>query len=228
MDEDEEGIIPLNLEFTNNLRDRIVKKIAEHFTDEKIDSKLKEIEIILGNPMEKWLARDFFEYHINLYLRRPVYWQLSSFRFGKNKAPPGIFSCFLHYLKITPDTIAKIQVNYVSKVKDSLFHEKGRIQALLEEERIKPKSLKLKSYVKQYQNIEGQLTEITEFEHRLQELVSPREKKTKLSKKSLWLLEKIAEVRDNGWVPNLDYGVKVNIEPLKELKLLPKIADKVK
>jgi hypothetical protein len=36
------------------------------------------------------------------------------------------------------------------------------------------------------------------------------------------------EVQDNGWTPILDPGVRVNIEPLKEAKLLPVAAERVK
>jgi hypothetical protein len=40
--------------------------------------------------------------------------------------------------------------------------------------------------------------------------------------------QKIAEVRDNGYNPIIDYGVRVNIEPLKEAGLLHKAARRVK
>ena len=50
----------------------------------------------------------------------------------------------------------------------------------------------------------------------------------KLDEDSTWLERKIAEVRDNGWTPVIDYGVRVNIEPLKEADVLHRAADRVK
>jgi len=55
----------------------------------------------------------------------------------------------------------------------------------------------------------------------------PREDKT-LDIGRGWVDRTIAEVRDNGWTPILDHGVRVNIEPLKEAKILAKAAERAK
>jgi hypothetical protein len=72
------------------------------------------------------------------------------------------------------------------------------------------------------------LEELQTFEKTLEEVRNPRPDKTKLPKNPTWLQQKIAEVRDNGYNPVIDYGVRVNIEPLKEAILLHKAAQRVK
>ena len=47
-----------------------------------------------------------------------------------------------------------------------------------------------------------------------------------------WVKQKIAEVTGGpaygrGWLPVLDYGVRVNIEPLKLAGVLPRAADRI-
>jgi hypothetical protein len=40
--------------------------------------------------------------------------------------------------------------------------------------------------------------------------------------------EKVNEIVANGYNPNLDYGVRVNIEPLKQKGILPRGAERVR
>ena len=77
----------------------------------------------------------------------------------------------------------------------------------------------------EYERLSNQLEELEKLDNALTELMKPRQ--TRLSPDSKWIDRAIAEVRKNGWNPVTDYGVRVNIEPLKELGLLHKAADKV-
>ena len=72
------------------------------------------------------------------------------------------------------------------------------------------------------------MDELDAFDAALTAIHNPRQEKYKLPRRPRWVDEKIAEVRDNGWTPVIDYGVRVNIEPLKEAKVLPRAADRVK
>lgn len=227
-DEDPDGIVPIHLIFKSNLRARVLEKMQQDFSGKNFEEKLVEIENILNCSVETWIGEKFFEYHLTRYRVRPILWQITSYQCGKSLIPPGVFSCLVNYHKLTLDTIAKIQVNYVAKMKENLQQQKGRISTLFEGEGNKVNSPIPKDYQSQYQDIEDQLAEMSEFERRMQELISPRTTKTSLSEHPSWIKAKIAEIRDDGWKPNLDYGVRVNIEPLKELKLLPKVADKIR
>jgi SAM-dependent MidA family methyltransferase len=72
------------------------------------------------------------------------------------------------------------------------------------------------------------LEELQLFEKSLEQVRRPYSDKIELSKDSTWLQQKIVEVRDNGYSPVIDYGVRVNIESLKEADLLHKAAQRVK
>jgi hypothetical protein len=115
--------------------------IQSEFGDvEKIEN---EINYILGIPLSEWLEREFFAFHVDLYMRRPIFWHLMSSRMTKCRAAYGAFSCFIHYNKITRDTIPKIQGMYISKIKEQVKHEKERVFKELES----AKALKDKSRI---------------------------------------------------------------------------------
>jgi SAM-dependent methyltransferase len=221
---DEDGIIPLNEQLPDNLIGRIRDQIISDFGKEALDKVEQEIEKALGKPLLDWLAEDFSEYHVALYKRRPIFWQLTSQKFG-NHPKSVVFSCFLYYHKLSKDTLPKVQALYLYKVKETLKGEKERAyRELAKSSGNRAKELQHKS---EHELLSDQLDELEKFESALNELIRPREVKTELSTKSKWIDRAIAEVRDNGWNPIIEHGVRVNIEPLKELSLLHRAADKV-
>jgi len=70
--------------------------------------------------------------------------------------------------------------------------------------------------------------ELDAFDAALSEVHNPRHRPWPLPANLRWVDRAIAEVRDHGWTPVLDHGVRVNIEPLKEAKVLAKAAERVK
>lgn len=219
-------IFPILKNNSESLSLRIEDKIGEYFKDGK--KNLDTIQTILGKSIQEWIEKDFFEYHMAIYEKRPIYWHLTSARCGKNRSSSGIFSCIINYKKISGDTIPKLLVRYVNPLKIQLGQEKSRVQAQLEEARASGNSRMIKAMQKKFLDDEIDLDELIQFEKRLQDLIKPRSTKTKLSDDAIWFEKKVVEVRDSGWVVNLDYGVLVNIQPLKDLKILPKCADRVK
>jgi len=228
MDNSDDGIIPINLQDPNNLYEQVIRYIENDFGSETLNEKLSEIKEIFGKGLEEWLAKDYFKFHIEEYLYRPIYWQLCSYRYGRSRNPPGIFSCLIHYQKLNRDIIPKVQAFYVIKLRDKLRQQKDKTAKELRDAKANDHKSKIKTLSKKYEQVSQNLDELEKFNAALNELHNPREKKTKKPKKSNWVIDKIAEIRDNGWTPVIDYGVRVNIEPLKELNLLPTIADKVK
>ena len=227
IESDEDGIVPINEMFPDNLFKKVRALIAQDFGKERIDEIELEISEILDKSLKKWLAEDYFNFHVSLYKRRPIFWQLTSSRLGKSKLP-GVFSCFIYYHKLDRDTIPKILAFYVKPVKERLYREKDRLSKDLREAKASGNRKKINKLSKAYEKILNQIDEIENFEKALYILHNPRKDKTKLKKDAKWVERAIAEVRDDGWNPIIDYGVRVNIEPLKELKLLHPAADRVK
>lgn len=79
------------------------------------------------------------------------------------------------------------------------------------------------------------LNELVEFDRRLRELdTGARPVTPPAGPDDPWVKQKIAEVTGGpayggrGWLPVIDYGVRVNIEPLKVARVLHRAADRVK
>jgi hypothetical protein len=163
-----------------------------------------------------------------MYKRRPIFWQLVSDRIGRSRRGQAAFSCFLHYHKLIRNTIPKVQAFYLSHVKNRAAREKDRVLRELEKARIDGSRTIIKRRAKDYEQAVNAVEELETFESALNTLHNERMDKIELPENPKWVQEKIKEVRDDGWKPVIDYGVRVNIEPLKELKIVPPSADKVK
>lgn len=227
IESDEDGIVPLNEMFSDNLFKKVRELIAQDFGKNRIDETEFEISEILGKSLKEWLAEDYFGFHVSLYRRRPIFWQLTSSRLGKSKLP-GVFSCIVYYHKLDRDTVLKILGFYVKPVKDRLHRERDRVFKDLERARSSRNRKKINELSKAYENVLNNIDEMENLEKALNILHNSRQDKTKLKKDAKWVDGAIPEIRDEGWSPVIDYGVRVNIEPLKELKLVHPAADRVK
>jgi len=117
---------------------------------------------------------------------------------------------------------------YLNPIKERLYREKERIFNELEKARVSGDRKRINDLSKAYEESLDKINEIENMEKALNVLHNPKKDKTKLKPDAKWVEKVIAEVRDNGWNPIIDYGVRVNIEPLKELKILLPAADRVK
>jgi hypothetical protein len=228
LEEREDGIIPLDPMFEDNLHARVRQKIARDFGEINLDRIEIEFGEIVGKSLVDWLAKDYFDYHCTMYKRRPIFWQLVSDRIGRSRRGQAAFSCFLHYHKLIRNTIPKVQAFYLSHVKNRAAREKDRVLRELEKARIDGSRTIIKRRAKDYEQAVNAVEELETFESALNTLHNERMDKIELPENPKWVQEKIKEVRDDGWKPVIDYGVRVNIEPLKELKIVPPSADKVK
>jgi len=228
IESDEDGIVPLDEMFPDNLFKKVNELIAGDFGADYIEKIGLEIRQILRKSLKEWIAQDYFDFHVSLYRRRPIVWELTSYRYGRSRGPPGVFSCFIHYLRLTRDTIPKIRAFYLERVKEALTREKEHLLRVLEAAHATGDGPRINRLSKVYENNLSKIDELERFEAALLTVHNPRKDKKVLPKNAKWVDRAIAEVRDNGWDPLIDYGVRVNIEPLKEAKLLHPAADRVK
>jgi hypothetical protein len=220
---DPDGIIPLH-----QIVGEVRKSLVKDFGAAQIDLKEKEIEEIFGKSLEDWIATDYFDFHVNLYKRRPIFWHLTSSNFSRTRGSKGSFNIFIHYHKLDRDIIPKIQVNYLRPELDRAKWKVDRLKRELQEARDIKDKLKERRLSHELDSALSTLEELQNFQKALEEVRNSRKEKTKLPKNARWVDQKIAEVRDNGYNPVIDYGVRVNIEPLKEANLLHKAAKRVK
>lgn len=228
IESDEDGIVPLNEMFPDNLFKKVRELIAQDLGKSKVDEVELEILEILGKPLKQWLAEDYFGFHVSLYRRRPIFWHLTSSNFARARGSTGAFNCFLRYHKLDRDTIPKARMNCLRPEVERAKWKVDRLKKELREARDANDKRKERRSSEELDSALSILEELQNFQKALEEVHNPRKEKTKLPKNARWVDQKIAEVRDNGYNPVIDYGVRVNIEPLKEAGLLHKAARRVK
>lgn len=225
MEKDPEGIM-ITEELVSRVREFTKKDFGKH--------RLQRVESDIAQVLEKsvldWLAEDFFEFHVGLYERRPIIWHMTSANFSSKRGIQGAFNCFLHYPKLRKDTIFKIRTRdeYLKGVLRGAKWKTQRLRRELQETRDSRDNRRERRLQEEYEKSLDELNELQAFDNKLAEVSNPRDKLTELSEDASWVDRKISEVKDNGWNPVLDYGVRVNIEPLKEAELLHRAAYRVK
>ena len=225
LETDKDGIVSLN-----DLTKEVRHNIALDFGENQVERREKEIEEILGCSLEEWLAYEFFDFHVDFYERRPIFWHLTSANFAKGRHKKGAFNCFLHYHKIDRDTIPKIRTRreYLKSILDGAKWRTERLRRELQAARDSGDKRRERQLQVEYEEALDKYNELRVFDQKLAEVSNPRDEPTELDEDASWVDRKIAEVKDNGWDPVLDYGVRVNIEPLKEAELLHRAAYMVK
>ncbi len=68
--------------------------------------------------------------------------------------------------------------------------------------------------------------ELRRLSEQVQRLLQPQQ--LTVQSRSAWVVEKVNEIVAQGYRPNRDYGVRVNIEPLKQAGILPAAAERVR
>lgn len=223
IESDKDGIVPLH-ELVQGVREHL----ANDFGEDQADAKEKEMEEILGRSLEEWILADYFDFHVNLYKRRPIFWHLTSSNLAGGRGSEGAFNCVLHYHKLDRDTIPKIKMNYLRVELERAKWRVDRMRRELQEARDSNDKQRERRLPKEFEQAQSIFEELESFGKALEEVHNPHRDKTRLDKDARWVDKAIAEVRDNGYNPITDYGVRVNIEPFKEAGLLHRAAERVK
>jgi hypothetical protein len=234
---DPEGVIPIVRIYQRvTLDERVKAQFRAWFGDDHVQAKWAEAADILGKPVEDWLAQDYFDFHINMYRRRPIFWQLTSANSIQRGTLPGAFSCLLHYHKLRANTLQSVLTHYLSPVLEAAQTQTDTTRKVLEGLQQRGGNRRELAAAKDaYAEVNKRLQELMEFQRRLQELDKGARPVTPAPEADApWLKQKIAEVTGGpayggrGWLPVIDYGVRVNIEPLKVARILPKAADRIR
>ncbi len=224
--EDADGIVPASDMYIDGKKEpglatRVIEKLKEEFGEENLHKIETEINQTLGMSIEEWFEKEFFNYHTTLYRLRPIIWQLSSEKFRQGRRNPS-FTCFVYWHKLDEDTLPKVRQLYLKPVLNAVKAEVDRLSNGVQKAEGREKSKlekRLDEVIKIYE-------ELKLFDEALESLLKPHS--LKVSSRSEWVKEKVNEIVANGYKPNRDYGVRVNIEPLKQAKVVAKAAERVK
>ena len=156
---DKDSIIPIcdDEYFEDDIVGRFIKFIEVVYGKDTLNENLKFIADALGgkgNPMDvirNYFLNDFYNDHLKIYQKRPIYWQFDS---GKKNG----FKCLIYMHRYQPDTIARIRTDYVheqqARYRTAIVDLEQRISNASAGERVKL-SKKLKTLQEQAAEIHG-------------------------------------------------------------------------
>jgi len=229
MKEDEDGIVPLSDMFLGTRKEpgmatRVIIKLIDEFGEDNLDRIETELTKVLKMSIEDWFAKEFFEFHTTLYRLRPVIWLISSEKFKREKGrTKPAFSCFIYWHKLDEDTMPKVRQLYLKPVFEASRMEVENIKAKLPKVEGREKrevETELESALTKYEELKA-------LDEAFEKLLKPQHE-IRVTSKSEWVKEKVKEITQDGYKPERDYGVRVNIEPLKQAGVMAKTADRVK
>lgn len=207
---DEDGVVPfLQAVGKSSLLDRIRAELGGLFPGRDVNEL--EVEIVnelkrkvkgydRAESIQEWLENIYFTYHTSLYKNRPIFWHISS-KQGKARAA---FSALVHYHRFDKDRMAKLRGVYLREAigvfrrEAALAGQAGRTDDRLE----------WQAKVEETEELDRRLQRVQEGFHQGGEdfrILTP------------WKAER---ERPTGWDPDINDGVKVNIEPLQRAGVL--------
>ena len=108
IDIDDDAIIPLlpaDAPFPDNANKRLEKFIADVFGEDTLQQNLNYINQCLGEPIETYLVKHFWDDHLKMYQKRPIYWLFSSKK--------GAFRCITYMHRMNKFTVDRIRTKYL-------------------------------------------------------------------------------------------------------------------
>ena len=232
---DDDGIIPLTGGMGEaTLLDRIRKRFGADFGEEKEASIESEFANIVGKPLEQWLEEDFFARHVKQFKNRPIAWQIVSDpsvvnheagqsgkgkkKVAKKRQKPA-FSVMVHYHRFVDGDKGYGKLLLLK----NKYLEKLMSQTRLELEPLRGKGDDPKTFDR-IAELDRKLLELEHFRERLERIQEGKARESRI-----FVRWKSSEEQPQGWRPDINDGVKINIAPWERLGMFPvkKIVGKV-
>ncbi|MHB1046355.1 MAG: BREX-1 system adenine-specific DNA-methyltransferase PglX [Thermoanaerobaculia bacterium] len=239
---DEDGIVPVaSTGLEPSLLYRLRETMAKDLGKERAQAIEAQAPAFLGaKSLDEWLSisRDeiveiggstskhpagFFPWHVRLYRNRPIFWLLSSEGFERGKVR-FTFRAYIHYLKLTPDTLPKLLSHYLENDISAANHAWRDASAKADILERRARAAAEREANEWLQTLDA----LRKFEAAIREVIAGPERAERIPSGARWRPRTIAQVRggqdlDHGYQPDVELGVRVNITPLAEKRLLPKI-----
>lgn len=111
--------------FADDIVTRAHEFLRVTFGKEHFRENLAFIETALGKDLRKWFTKDFYDYHVRRYKKRPIYWMFSS--------PKGSFNALIYMHRYRPDTVSVVLNQYLREFIHKLAVERARLEKLADD-----------------------------------------------------------------------------------------------
>jgi hypothetical protein len=108
--------------FSDDIAERFRKFLRVTFGEAKFQENLSYIEGALGKDIRKWFTRDFYDYHVRRYKKRPIYWMFSS--------PKGSFQALIYMHRYRPDTVSVVLNDYLREYRNKLEAHRKSLESI--------------------------------------------------------------------------------------------------
>lgn len=211
---DEDGIVPFApVAGEASLADRVLRELEALFPALDVG----HVEAELANELKKnvkgyrrtsgiaeWLEDAFFHFHCSMYKKRPIFWHIAS----RQGTSPCVFSALVHYHRFDKNRMAQLRGQYVRDAMETFRRE----AALADKDRRASVRQDWLARLEEAQELDRRLQRVHEGHHD-----GPYGSDTDYRILTPW---KAPDERPNGWEPDVDDGVKVNIAPLQKAGVL--------
>lgn len=156
---DEDNVIPIigGDWFQDDIIERFKKFLKITFSEEHYSENLQFIEEAMGRDIESYFLKDFYDYHLKMYKKRPIYWMFSS--------PKGTFNALIYMHRYNKDTVSILLNQYVKQFRVKLEARKAYVEKLSisasgsQRERT--------AALRELETLKKQLEEITTYENKV-------------------------------------------------------------
>lgn len=153
---DGDNVIPL-LDgdwFSDEISERFKKFLKGTFGENNFEENLKFLEEAIGKDIRKYFAKDFYNDHVKVYKKRPIYWMFSS--------PNGTFNALIYMHRYTPDTVSIVLNSYLREFRTKLSSKRENLERLSSD--ASASAREKASAVKEIEQLKKMIVELNEYE----------------------------------------------------------------
>lgn len=153
---DEDNVIPVldSDWFSDDISERFCKFLKVTFGEEHYAENLKFIEEAIGKDIRKYFAKDFYNDHVKIYKKRPIYWMFSS--------PKGTFNALIYMHRYTSDTVSIVLNSYLREFRTKLNSKLENLERLSVAEATSTKDKT--AALKEIEQLKKMIVELDEYE----------------------------------------------------------------
>jgi type II restriction/modification system DNA methylase subunit YeeA len=108
--------------FSDDITERFKKFLRVTFGEAHYEENLAFIEAALGRDVRSYFLREFYNHHVKMYKKRPIYWLFSSAK--------GSFNVLIYMHRYRPDTVSIVLNDYLREFRAKLTARKSHLEGV--------------------------------------------------------------------------------------------------